>query len=197
MEQAKVEVRSRKELRDWLRKNHKQKESIWLVSYKKNSEYYLPYKEIVEEALCFGWIDSLPRKLDDHRTMHRLSPRNPKSAWSKINRELVKKLEEQKLMTSAGRAVIELAKKSGNWNKIKGADSLRIPSDLAKAFTKSKKANTNFLAFPPSSRRAILEWILQAKKPETRKKRITETVSLAKKNIRANHYRQTSGKEKA
>jgi uncharacterized protein YdeI (YjbR/CyaY-like superfamily) len=183
-----VEVTSRKHLRDWLLKHHQQKDSIWLVTWKKGDDRHVPYTEIVDEALCFGWIDSLPRKLDETRTMLRLSPRKPKSAWSKVNKDKVAALETKGLMHVSGRAMVDHAKANGLWDKLNPVDALDVPDDLAKAFTKSARAN--FDAFPPSVRRGILEWILQAKKPETRAQRIKDTADKAKDNIRANQWRQ-------
>jgi len=190
-EAKRVEVKCRSEWRAWLKANHEQSESIWLVTYKATQpEFYLPYADIVEEALCFGWIDSLPRALDEKRTMLRLSPRSPKSAWSKINRDRVASLIKRKLMTDAGLAIISAAKKNGTWGKLKPVDNNKVPVDLMVAFGKFSGSQKNFAQFPPSSKRAILEWILQAKAPATRSKRITETARLAAKGIRANHYRQ-------
>jgi uncharacterized protein YdeI (YjbR/CyaY-like superfamily) len=144
----------------------------------------------VEEALCFGWIDSLPRKLDEKRSMLLLAPRKAKSAWSALNKARVEKLLAAKLMQPAGLAVIAAAKASGHWSKLDAVELLEIPDDLGKALAKSAAARKNFDTFPRSVRRAILEWIIQAKKPETRAARITETVSKAKDNIRANQWRQ-------
>lgn len=187
----KVEVKSRAELRKWLKTNHSNSESVWLVTYKKTkAEWYLDYDSIVEEALCFGWVDSLPRALDKDRTMLRLSPRNPKSAWSKVNRDRVTKLIQAKLMTDAGIAAINVAKKNGSWNKLTEVDSGKIPADLVSELKKYSQAKANFDKFPPSSKRAILEWIALAKSDQTRLKRIAETAKLAQENIRANHYRQ-------
>jgi uncharacterized protein YdeI (YjbR/CyaY-like superfamily) len=185
-----IEVESRKALRDWLTKHHTQKDSVWIVTYKKGDDRYLPYPELVQEALCFGWIDSLPRKLDDKRTMHILSPRKAKSAWSKVNKDYVRQLIADGLMTPAGLKVIEAAKASGTWNTLNDVSALVTPDDLVKALAKNKSAKSNFDAFPPSVRRGILEWILQAKKPETRAARIAETVDKAKDNIRANQWRK-------
>ncbi len=187
----KIEVKSRTELRKWLKANHAKSSSIWLVTFKKSKiQWYLDYDSIVEEALCFGWVDSLPRALDKDRKMLRLSPRNPKSAWSKVNRDRVAKLIKTKLMTDAGLAAINAAKKNGSWSKLKEVDSGKIPPDLVREFKKYSHAKTHFEKFPPSSKRAILEWIALAKTEQTRLKRVSQTAKLAQKNIRANHYRQ-------
>ncbi len=185
-----VEVSSRAEWRTWLKKNHRQTEPIWLVRYRRGDPRHVPWSDAVDEALCYGWIDSRPRKLDDQRSMLLLGPRKPKSAWSGINKEKVARLIAEGLMTKAGLKMVDLAKATGTWDTLAKTDALEIPPDLAKAFAKSKAAKNNFDAFPKSVKRAILEWINQAKKPETRTKRIAETVSKAAQNIRANQWRQ-------
>ena len=144
----------------------------------------------MEEALCFGWIDSKPAKLDDERSMLWFAPRKAKTNWSKLNKDRVEKMIKAGLMAPAGLAKVEAAKKDGSWNALDGVEALEIPPDLAKALSKNKTAKEYFEAFPRSVKRGILEWILNAKRPETRAKRIEETVSLAEKNIRANQWRQ-------
>lgn len=177
--------------RNWLQKNHAAAVSIWLIIYKKESGVpSIYYAEAVEEALCFGWIDSKPNKRDSKSYYQFFAKRNPKSNWSKVNKAKVEKLIKEKRMTKAGMAAIELAKQNGTWTALDEVDNSIIPDDLQKALMKNKIASTNFDAFPKSSKKIILEWILNAKKEETRKKRIEETVSLAAKNIKANHYRQ-------
>jgi uncharacterized protein YdeI (YjbR/CyaY-like superfamily) len=185
-DREKVEVTSRKGLRDWLNKHHGQTDSIWLVTYKKPDARYIPYNDVVEEALCFGWVDSLPRRLDEQRSMLMLSPRKPKSAWSKLNKDRVERLTQAKLMMPAGLKAVEAAKTSGHWNKLDGIETLELPEDLKKALRTSRMAEANFEAFPRSAKRGILEWIIQAKRPDTRTARIAETVEKAKVNIRAN-----------
>ena len=189
-----VEVTSRKALRQWLEAHHTQKQPVWLVTYKKADKRYLPYEEMVQEALCFGWIDSLPRKLDELRSMRLLSPRKPNSAWSKVNKSHVEQLTAAGLMTDAGLRAVELAKSSGAWSKLDAVETLAEPDDLAAALIFDATAQANFNAFPPSARKAILDWISQARRPETRASRITETVEKAKLNQRANQWRQPSGK---
>jgi uncharacterized protein YdeI (YjbR/CyaY-like superfamily) len=144
--------------------------------------------EAVDEALCFGWIDSKPNKRDAESFYQYFSKRNPKSNWSKVNKEKVKRLLAEGLITKSGLEAIEIAKQNGTWNALDEVEEIIIPDDLQKAFSKKKSALTNFEKFPRSSKRGILEWILNAKRPETRQKRIQETVDLAEKNIKANHY---------
>lgn len=186
-----VEAASREELRAWLAANHRRTESVWLATWKKAAgAKHIPYDAIVEEALCFGWIDSRPQRLDAERSMRLLSPRKPGSAWSDANRERAERLIRDGRMTEAGLAKIEAAKRDGSWTRIAGAQTGAAPADLAAALARYPSAAGHFAAFPPSSKRIILEWIAQAKRPETRAKRIEETAEKASRNIRANHYRQ-------
>lgn len=187
---TRIQVESRAEWRAWLTVNHTRSESIWLVSFKKAAgDRYLSYEAIVEEALCFGWIDSLGRALDDERTMLLLSPRRAGSGWSKPNKVRVQRLIAQGLMAAAGLTKIEQAKADGSWSRLDQVEALVIPDDLAQALSKHDGAAANFDAFPRSAKRGILEWILQAKHPETRARRIEETARLAAENRRANNYR--------
>lgn len=186
---ARVEIASRAALREWLAANHGQTVGIWLVTWKKGDPRHLPYNDIVEEALCFGWVDSLPRKLDTARSMLLVSPRRTGSAWSKPNKDRAARLIRDGLMTSAGLAKIEAAKRSGAWAKLDAVEALKIPGDLAAAFRASPPANTHWQGFPRSVRRGILEWIEQAKRPETRAKRIAETATRAARGERANQWR--------
>ena len=186
-----VEVASRAELHAWLQGNHTRTTSIWLVTWKKAAgARHVPYSDVVDEALCFGWIDSLPRKLDADRTMVRLSPRKPGSAWSAVNKTKIERLLADGRMTNAGLAAIDRAKADGSWSLLDSIATLSPPPDLAKALTADPASKLNFEAFPTSVRRAILEWITQSKTPETRARRINETARLAADNIRANHPRQ-------
>lgn len=182
-----VNPANRGEWREWLSKNHLQKESVWVVLAKKGVDG-LSRQECLEEILCFGWIDSVANKLDDKRFKLLVSPRKPKSVWSKINKALVAKLIKQDLMHPVGMAAIVLAKKNGSWNALNDMDKLKYPVELTEAFSKNKKAKLNFDAFPPSTKKMILYWIQSAKTLETRVKRTKETVSKAARNVRANQY---------
>jgi len=193
-----VTVRSRAEWRRWLEAHHDQDESIWLVTYKKGSGGpHVPYGEIVEEALCFGWVDSRPAALDAERSMLLLSPRRRGSRWSRLNKERVARLVEQGLMAPPGLAKVEQAKLDGSWTALDEVETLTIPDDLAAALAADTAAAANFHAFSRSSRRGILEWIEAAKRPETRAKRVAETVALARENLKANHPRQARGPRRA
>jgi uncharacterized protein YdeI (YjbR/CyaY-like superfamily) len=182
-----VEPASRAEWRDWLRENHTQKESVWLAVAKKGHTG-VSVPEAVEEALCFGWIDSTANKLDEKRYKLLLAPRKRNSVWSKINKARIAKLIQAKQMQPSGMAAIQLAKKTGTWRSLNDIDKLKSPDDLTKAFAKNKKARTFFEAFPPSAKKQILSWLMSAKTVETRTKRIKEIVTKASKNERANQY---------
>lgn len=187
-----IEIRSRAQLRAWLLANHSRRDSIWLVTWKKHTPFHVSWDEVVEEALCFGWIDSQPKKLDDDRSMLRLSPRKPGSGWSGVNKARIERLIAEGLMAPPGLARIEAARRDGSWEALDGASSLDVPADLAAAFDRHPGAAAEFAAFPPSARRAILEWIGLAKKLETRTARIDETARLAQVGERANQWKKPS-----
>ena len=175
----------------WLVKNHGKKSAVWLVYNKPASgKTRVSYNDAVDEAISFGWIDSKPNKLDEFRSIQFFAPRNPKSNWSKVNKARVERLLEEKRMQPAGLAVVNEAKKNGAWDALNDVENMIIPQDLADALHKEPDAEKHFNAFPRSSKKNILEWLYNAKQPDTRNKRIEETVRLAKENIRANHYRQ-------
>jgi uncharacterized protein YdeI (YjbR/CyaY-like superfamily) len=177
--------KTRSSWRLWLEKNHAKSKALWLILYNANSsKASIRMEEAVEEALCFGWIDSKAVKRDDESRYQYFSPRKPKSNWSKVNRERVGKLEKAGLIAPAGQALIDLAKSSGTWDALKDVESLVFPDDLRKEFKKNKAAFENFNSFSPSSQRVILYWILSAKRPETRQKRIRETVEKAGKKMK-------------
>lgn len=184
-----VEVRSRADLRTWLSKHYGQGNGVWLIRYKKGSDFHLPYDDLVEECLCFGWVDSMPRALDDTRSMTYISPRKPGSAWSKVNKMRVASLTERGLMQPVGRASVESAQKDGSWTFLDDVDNGVAPADLLEELSNYPNAQANFDAFPPSSKKIILEWIKMAKRSETRAKRIRETAEKAARNERANHFR--------
>jgi len=178
---------SRKTWRNWLQKNHVKEKCVWLIIYRKGSAApSVYYPEAVDEALCFGWIDSKANKRDKESYYQFFCQRSAKSNWSKVNKEKVEKLTAENLMMPAGLRMIEIAKEKGTWNALDSVDALIVPDDLKDAFSKNKIALKHWENFSPSSRRGILEWILNAKKPETRQKRIGESVRLAGENIKAN-----------
>jgi uncharacterized protein YdeI (YjbR/CyaY-like superfamily) len=170
--------------------NHRRTDGVWLTSYKKGSKHYLPHDDLVEECLCFGWVDSLPRTLDEARSMHYIAPRKPGSAWSKVNKQKIARLTRDGLMAANGLAKVEAARKDGSWDFLNNVEAGVIDSDLAAALASYPAARKNFDNFPPSSKRLILEWIAHAKRPETRASRIADTAKKANDNLRANHFRQ-------
>lgn len=180
-----VEVADRDAWRAWLKKHHAHSAGIWLVRWKKaRPDKYMGYDAIVEEALCFGWIDATARPLDHERSLILVCPRKPKSIWSKVNKARVEQLIANKRMTPAGQRAIDTAMKNGSWTSHDAVEALEMPADLTKALAKNKTAKKHFEAFPPSARKFILYHIGSAKTDATRTKRITETVSLAALNIR-------------
>jgi len=183
-------AKDRKLWRSWLQKNGEKERSVWLIMYRKEtSKKSIGYAEAVEDALCFGWIDSKANKRDDESSYLYFAKRNPKSNWSKINKERVALLIAQGLMTDKGMEVVEQAKLNGAWKALDAVDNLELPNDLKDAFNKNRKAAEYFEQFPSSVKKGILEWIQNAKREETRQKRIIETVTLAMENIRANQYK--------
>lgn len=186
-DRPRVQVESRAAWRAWLEDNHAAGEGIWLVTYKKHcGEKYVSYDEIVEEALCFGWIDSTQRTVDKDRSQQWLTPRKAGSGWSRSNKERVERLAAAGLMTPAGQAKIDAAKADGSWSALDAIENLEIPTDLAAAFAAYPSARGNYEAFPHSAQRRILLWIHSAKRPATRARRIEETARLAEDNVQAN-----------
>ncbi len=181
--------KSRKEWRNWLKKNHKTSESVWLIYYKKKSNMpSLSWGDAVEEALCFGWIDSKAKPIDEDKYMQFFTKRKPKSVWSKINKEKVRTLIEAGHMTEAGMAVIEIAKQNGSWTILDEVEELTIPEDLEKAFKKHKGSKEYFHSLSKSVKKMILHWLVTAKRTETREKRITEIVIQASQKLKPKQF---------
>lgn len=181
---------SRAAWRAWLEANHTRPEGVWLISYKQaTGKPQVTYDEAVEEALCFGWVDSKGNKLDDERTMLWFAPRKGRSGWSRPNKERVERLLAAGLMAPAGLAKIDTAKADGSWTLLDSVENLELPPDLLTALDGYSDARANFEAFPRSAKRGILEWIVQAKTPATRGKRVEETARLAQEKKRANQWR--------
>jgi uncharacterized protein YdeI (YjbR/CyaY-like superfamily) len=181
-----VEIATRTQWRAWLAKNHDVFHAIWLVSYKTSTgKPRLDYGDLVDEALCFGWIDSTVRTIDAERAANYLSRRKKGSIWSRSNKQRIERLVESGLMTPAGQALIDAAKADGSWTSYDAVEDMVVPPDLAAALQKDKQAATYFAAFAPTHKKPILWWIYQAKKPETRAARVAEVVRLAHDNIKA------------
>jgi uncharacterized protein YdeI (YjbR/CyaY-like superfamily) len=178
----KVEVKSAKEMRDWIHKNHTQKESVWLVRYKKHvPDKYLSPDELLDELLCFGWIDGIARKLDDERVMQLISPRRVYH-WAQSYKVRAERLITEKRIRRAGFAAIEESKKRGLWELLDDVDALELPDDFVKALKAHPPATKNFGAFPDSTKRFALRYIKLAKSPEARARRIEKTATLAAQN---------------
>ncbi|MEM1376476.1 MAG: YdeI/OmpD-associated family protein [Pseudomonadota bacterium] len=182
----KIEFENADALDDWLAANHSTAGSIWAVLWKKQSpQKYIDRETLLKTVLRYGWVDSLPRKLDADRSMLMLSPRKAGSAWSAVNKRIITQLESADQMHPSGQAAVQRAKEDGSWTVLDGADKGIIPSDLVEALGTYPGARENFYAFPLSAKRGILEWIAIAKKAETRNKRVEETARLAAENKRA------------
>ncbi len=174
------------EWRQWLEKYGTSEKAVYLIMYHQKSKMPgINYEASVEHALCYGWIDSKGLKRDAESSYLYFTPRKHTSKWSKPNKIRVEKMNKLGLMTPAGQALIDHAKKSGTWDALNDVDNGIIPDDLRFLFDKNTKAFENFSAFSPSSRRMILEWIYDAKKQETRAERIVKTVESAEKNLKA------------
>lgn len=181
-----VAIASRDDWRQWLVGHHTQKEGVWVAYPRQSTGAGVRVADLVEESLCFGWIDSLPNKLSDAHSLLYIAPRSPRSRWSAVNKAMVERLVAAGKMHPAGLAMVELARRTGTWSALDDVDALIVPEDLRAALAADPAAGRFFAAFPPSIRRGILEWILDARTPVTRSKRIAETVRLAARNIRAN-----------
>ena len=172
--------------RAWLEAHHDAARGVWIASWRKASgRDPVPYEDLVEEAICFGWIDSTVNILDDDRALQLMTPRKPKSGWTRLNRRRVAAMEAQGRMTAAGRRAVEVAKGNGWWTIYDAVEDLLEPDDLAAALAASPRARTAWNAFPPSARKQMLWWVVSAGKPETRASRIAQIVSQAELGRRA------------
>jgi len=167
--------------RDWLRRNHSRRTEIWLLIHKKSAgRVGVPYEEAVEEAICFGWIDGKLRRIDDRRHAIRFTPRKVGSVWSESNRDRAERMIRNRRMTKAGLKSVEIAKENGRWAEAYAPSKVpEIPDDLADALKADERAAKNFEGFANSYKSAYLYWVLDAKRPETRARRIREVVARA------------------
>jgi uncharacterized protein YdeI (YjbR/CyaY-like superfamily) len=176
------EITTAKELRTWLEAHHSQKESIWLVTYKKEiADKYVSVSEILDEILCFGWIDGVRRKVDDERTMQLISPRKVQH-WTKTYKERFARLESDGRMTNAGKMSVEISKQAGLWDFMDDVDALIKPQDFVDELDKFSDAKANWDSFGAASKRFMLRYIKIAKTPATRTKRIAEISKRASQN---------------
>lgn len=185
VEREQVVVESREQWRAWLSEHAAESLGVWLVRWKKDSGHpHVEYDDVVEEALAAGWVDSLPRRLDDRRSQLLLTPRKPRSNWSRANKDRVEHLERAGLMTAAGAAVVATARTDGSWSALDDVENLIEPDELTKALDARPAARRHWEAFPRSARRGILEWISNARTDATRQRRVRQTVEDAVRNER-------------
>jgi uncharacterized protein YdeI (YjbR/CyaY-like superfamily) len=183
---AEIEPESREDFRQWLLKNWKTGNGVWIIYSKKSAKpVRLTYDEVVEECLCFGWIDGTAGKVDEDPTKNYISPRKPSSGWSAVNKRRIEDLLAKGLFHESGLDCIERAKENGSWTLNDRAESLTIPVELEDEFKKYPNAGSNFHAFPDRSKKIILQWYYTAKTEETKKRRIAEIASQAASNKRA------------
>lgn len=174
------------ELEGWLEENHDASDGLWLKIAKKGTgERSVTYGEALELALCFGWIDSQGGNLDERRSRQYFAPRKPTSGWAATNKARIERLIRERRMHPAGLAAIERARENGSWTLLDDVERGVIPDDLAAALAAHPPAAENFDGFSKSAKRAMLEWTAQAKRPETRQKRVLEIAERAAANERA------------
>lgn len=181
--------------RRWLERHHASSTGVWFVSWRTHTgKRRISYEDAVTEALAFGWIDSKARTLDDDRSVLWFCPRRPTSGWSRSNKTRVERLLAEGRMAPAGQAAIDTAKANGAWELLDAVEDLVVPPDLAAAFDQHEGSAAAWETFPRSAKRALLAWIVQAKRPETRARRVQETAEKAARGERANQW--TATKEK-
>ncbi|MGO4770283.1 YdeI family protein [Flavobacterium sp. W22_SRS_FK3] len=185
-DQEHLYFKNAQEWRAWLHENHHSSKGIHLIFYKVSSaSESMRWEEAVQVAICYGWIDSTVRKIDDDSRKQFFSPRKTKSVWSKLNKSYIQKLIAANLMHESGLAKIEIAKQNGSWNSLDSVDELIIPKELQLAFNSNPVAFENYQKFSPSYRKNYLYWLNQAKREETRNKRIAEIILLCEQNKKA------------
>jgi uncharacterized protein YdeI (YjbR/CyaY-like superfamily) len=169
--------------REWLHNNHNSSTGVYLIFYKVNSPFEsMRWEEAVQVAICYGWIDSTVKSVDEHCRKQIFSPRKDKSVWSKLNKTYIEDLIDNNLMHESGLAKIEIAKQNGSWTSLDTVEDLIIPEDLTLAFNQNPEAFENYQNFSPSYRKGYLYWLNQAKRAETRNNRITTIIELCKQN---------------
>ncbi|MCC6279425.1 MAG: YdeI/OmpD-associated family protein [Saprospiraceae bacterium] len=180
---------TRQEWRLWLQENHVSKQSVWLVQHKvKSGKPSISWSEAVDEALCFGWIDSTRKTIDHETFIQFFCKRKPNSVWSKINKAKVQHLIAEGLMMQAGYDSVERAKQNGSWAMLDDVEELTIPADLETAFHTNPGSMDFFSGLSKSVRKSILQWLVLAKRPETRQKRINEIAELAAQRMKPKQF---------
>ena len=182
--------KSRTDWRKWLEKNHQSKQSVWLIYFKSSTSVpSVSWSEAVDEALCFGWIDSTKKTIDKERYIQYFSRRKPNSTWSKINKDKIEYLTKQGLMTPAGKKIVKMAKQNGSWTILDDVEKLIISRDLEVEFANESNSKEFFLNFSKTTKKSILYWIVSAKRDVTRKNRIEQVAKLASKNKKPKQFR--------
>ncbi|MBO6524720.1 MAG: YdeI/OmpD-associated family protein [Balneolaceae bacterium] len=180
----------KKDWRKWLELNHNKKKGVWLIFYKKKSpNYNLSWSESVDEALCFGWIDSTKRSIDDTKYKQYFTKRKAKSNWSKVNKDKVTSLIDKGIMKEEGYKSIEIAKENGSWSILDEVEALVIPEDLKAELVNYKGSMEYFDSLSKSDKKILLYWIVSAKREKTRQNRILEIVGNASKNLKPKQFR--------
>lgn len=178
------------EWRNWLSENHDKSDGVHLIFYKIETKVpSMRWEEAVKVALCYGWIDSTVKSLGDGKRRQYFCPRKPKSVWSALNKRYIKELTEANLMHESGWKIIELGKQNGSWTALDDVEKGIIPDDLQRAFDADKRAFENYQNFAPSYRKSYLYWLNQAKRQETRDKRIAKIVELCAANVKSQSSR--------
>ncbi len=182
----KLFCKNRNEWRKWLEQNNESQNEVWLVYYKKHTKKpTVIYNEAVEEALCYGWIDSIVKRVDDKTYMQKYTPRNDNSIWSLVNKDRVEKLIKEGKMTNAGLKKVEVAKANGQWEKAYSSQKdIEIPDYLKKAFKENKTAWNNFSKFAKSYQNNYIGWVVSAKRVETVEKRVKIVIERSEKNLK-------------
>ena len=179
---------SREEWRKWLQENHVKEPAVWLVQYKKASGIpSISWSEAVDEALCFGWVDSIRKTVGPNQFIQFFSKRKAKSTWSKINKAKIEDLTAKGLMTQAGLDIIALGKQNGSWTILDEVEELTVPDDLEKEFKLNPGSKDYYLSLSKSVKKMILHWVTMAKRPETRQKRIQQVAELAAQKLKPKH----------
>jgi len=181
-----ISCKNRDEWRNWLEENHAIAKGIWLVYYKKHTgKPTVSYNDAVEEALCYGWIDSIVKRVDDECYMQKYTPRNPKSSWSTSNKKRVEKMISEGKMTESGMRLVNIAKQNGKWDEaIKSHLNYVLSEDLLEILKKDKAAFATYEKLPPSHKKEYVSWIMDAKKEETRVRRTEKMITMLKKGQR-------------
>lgn len=181
---------SRKKWRQWLEKNHQTKKSVWAICYKQKSNVpSMVWSDAVDEALCFGWIDSLRKSVDENQFIQYFSQRKPFGTWSKVNKDKIKRLTKEGLMAKAGLDCIERAKQNGSWTILDDVERLKVPIELGIEFQKHDEAKKFFDTLSRTNKRILLQWIALARRPETKQNRINEIIREAKRGLKPKAFR--------